>query len=443
MTLAADRPARPRLTGNRIRERRLLLGVKQASLAEAAGISPSYLNLIEHNRRKIGGTLLIRIARCLGVEPGFLSDGVDATVHDTLRLAAEDLGPNGGGDAETEPETDRIDDLAARFPGWTRLLVQQRRRISDLEAALEGLRDRLGHDPVLSETMHEILSSAAAIRSTAEILARERDLDAAWLGRFHRNLHEEAERLSARATAMLGQFEAPGPGPGRAPALKATPVETAEAMFEANDHHFAEIESFGMRAVPRVLDRASGMDDPACRARGEAMLAAYAEDAARLPMRELLPAARAAGFRPEALVHLGEGDVALVLRRLAALPAGEGVPPFGLAICDASGALVFRRRLAAFSIPRFGPGCPLWPLYRALSRPGQPDSARLEMPNGPRFLGWAVAQGVAPTGFGQAPVMRATMLVTPDPDAASAGPAPVLAGPGCAVCPRMACPARR
>jgi predicted transcriptional regulator len=126
------------------------------------------------------------------------------------------------------------------------------------------------------------------------------------------------------------------------------------------------------------------------------------------------------------------------------------VPPLGLAVCDASGALLFRRRLAAFSIPRFGPGCPLWPLYRALSRPGQPDSALLEMPNGARFVSWAVAQSVAPAGFGQAPVMQATMLVTPapDPDGAAAtatanAAAPVPAGPGCAVCPREACPARR
>jgi transcriptional regulator with XRE-family HTH domain len=80
------------LTGTRIRDRRLLVGMKQSALAEAAGISPSYLNLIEHNRRKIGGKLLIGLARALGVEPGVLSDGADATIHDTLRAAAHGAG---------------------------------------------------------------------------------------------------------------------------------------------------------------------------------------------------------------------------------------------------------------------------------------------------------------------------------------------------------------
>ncbi|MDG4648129.1 helix-turn-helix domain-containing protein [Roseibacterium sp. SDUM158017] len=429
-------PRAARLTGDRIRERRLLVGMKQAALAEAAGISASYLNLIEHNRRKIGGKLLLALARTLGVDPAFLSEGADATIHDTLQTAARGTGEAFG----AVPETDRIDDLAARFPGWTGLIALQQKRIAGLEGVIEGLRDRLSHDPVLSEAMHEILSSVAAIRSTADILARERDLDPAWRGRFHRNLHEEAERLSARATSMLGHFEAPD---ASGETLSATPIETVEAMFDAADHHFPEIETQGAAAIPGILDRSPGMQDAATRALGRKMLESYAADAGRLPLAELLPAAREAGFDPSALLALAAGDVALVLRRLAALPPTEGAPAFGLAICDASGALLFRRRLASFSIPRFGPGCPLWPLYAALVRPGHPDTAMIEMPQGNRFRAWAVAQAVAQTGFGMAPVVQATMLIAPQPQGGASDAKPVLAGPGCGLCPREACPARR
>ena len=41
------------LTGTRLRERRQALGLRQADLAAQMGISASYLNLIEHNRRRI------------------------------------------------------------------------------------------------------------------------------------------------------------------------------------------------------------------------------------------------------------------------------------------------------------------------------------------------------------------------------------------------------
>jgi len=430
-----DALRRPHLTGNRIRERRLLQGMKQAALAEKVGISASYLNLIEHNRRRIGGKLLLALARALEVEPASLTDGADATLYDALQSAAQEAGTPFG----AAPETDRIDELASRFPGWTGLIAQQHKRIAGLDALVEGLRDRLSHDPVLAESMHEVLSTVAAIRSTADILVREPDIDPAWRGRFHRNLHEEAERLSARATAMLDHFELQESAGG---AANSTPIETAEAMFEAANHHFAAIEEAGEAAIDDILDSAAGMADPASRALGRAWLLRYAQDAARLPLDAFASAAAACGYDPAQLVRLSGGDVALVLRRLACLSqTGKGaVPAFGLAVCDGSGALIFRRRLAAFSIPRFGAGCPLWPLYRALGRPGQPETAEIEMPQGSLFRAWAVSQPVTQTGFGEAPVMQATMLVTP---LEAATRAPIAAGPGCHSCPREACPARR
>ncbi|WP_136057764.1 helix-turn-helix domain-containing protein, partial [Candidatus Halocynthiibacter alkanivorans] len=78
----------PTLTGSRIRARRVLLGQKQADLARAVGISPAYLNLIEHNRRRIGGKLLIDLARQMGVEVSLLSEGAEVALLEGLRDAA-------------------------------------------------------------------------------------------------------------------------------------------------------------------------------------------------------------------------------------------------------------------------------------------------------------------------------------------------------------------
>ncbi len=426
-------------TGSRIRERRLMQGLRQADVAGRAGISASYLNLIEHNRRRIGGKLLIAIARALDVEPTLLSEGADATLADVLFRAAQG-GHVGTG---TAPEVEMIDALSGRFPGWTDLIAAQQKRITGLEALVDALRDRLSHDPVLAETMHEVLSTVAAIRSTADILVREPNLEAPWRTRFHRNLHEEAERLSIRATAMLAHFEDATPR-GDGPA---TPLETVEAMFDAAGHHFPAIETGGKAAILRVLERAAGMEDSVTRDLAAQMLTAYAQDAARLPLAEIMPAAAAVDFAPERLLHMGQGDAALVLRRLASLPRapdGSGAPEVGLAICDGSGALLFRRRVAGFAIPRFGAGCPLWPLYGALNRPGQPIVAVLDMPGGGQFQAWSVSQPAELVGFGATPVMRATMLVRAIDDPAHDPAAPTIAaGPGCQVCARTACTARR
>ena len=76
--------ARDTLTGSRIRERRSIAGMRQADLARQVGISASYLNLIEHNRRRIGGKLLLDIAQVLGVEPSMLTQGAEAALIATF-----------------------------------------------------------------------------------------------------------------------------------------------------------------------------------------------------------------------------------------------------------------------------------------------------------------------------------------------------------------------
>lgn len=425
------------LTGSRIRERRTGLGLRQSELAQAVGISASYLNLIEHNKRRIGGKLLLDLARVLKVEPAQLTEGLDATLSDMLQVAAREAGRGFGPPAEL----DRVEEMAGRFPGWTGLIADQQKRIAGLEAAVEGLQDRLGHDPVLAEAMHEVLSTVAAIRSTSDILVRDPDLDPNWRARFHRNLHEEAERLSASATALLAHFEGQG---ARAEALS-TAQEQAEALFEMRGHHFPQIEAGGAAAVEAVLAEAHGLTEPGALRLARAYLERYARDAERLPLAGFLPAASAADFDPQVLLPVAGGDAGLLLRRLAALPQGgaAAVPAFGLAICDASGALLFRRRISAFSIPRYGSGCPLWPLYGALARPLVPDRQVLDLPDGRRFLAWAVSQPAGPAGFGATPVMEAVMLLRAVPEGqAIAGP-PIPVGPGCALCPREDCAARR
>ncbi|MBF9049594.1 DUF2083 domain-containing protein [Roseobacter sp. HKCCD9010] len=433
MTKPPSSHRRHTLTGSRIRERRTVMGLKQTALAEAVGISASYLNLIEHNRRRIGGKLLIDLAKRLEVEPAALSEGADATLFDALQGAAAETATSFG----PTPETDRIDEIAGRFPGWTGLIAAQHKRIAGLEGLVDGLHDRLSHDPVLAEAMHEVLSTVAAIRSTADILVREPDIEPQWRTRFHRNLHEEAERLSTRATAMLAHFE----DQGRRKGTPSTPQETVEALFDAADHHFPTIEAGGVAAIPTLLADAPGMEDEATRVLANQLLQGYAEDAVRLPIKPFLEAAIAAEFAPEPLLPKAGGDVALVLRRLATLPRSSGAPALGLAVCDAAGALLFRRRINAFSIPRFGAGCPLWPLYHALSRPMVPETAILDLPNGAQFQAWAICQPIAPVGFGTEPVMRATMLLKPLDDEQYRDAQPV--GPGCAVCPRAECGARR
>ena len=76
--------------GHRIRGRRKDIGLTQNALAKAAGISPSYLNLIEHNRRASGGGLLLRLASALEIQPHALSGSEESRLLADLGEAATD-----------------------------------------------------------------------------------------------------------------------------------------------------------------------------------------------------------------------------------------------------------------------------------------------------------------------------------------------------------------
>lgn len=383
-------------TGARIRARRLDRGLRQAELAQAAGISAPYLNLIEHDRRRIGGKLLLALARALGVEPQALSEGAEAGLVAELGAAGAALGPAAATAAE----------LAARFPEWARLAALQHRRIAELEETIEALSDRLSHDPRLAAALHEVLSTVTAIRSTAAILNEERDLARDWLDRFHRNLDADARRLAGSARDLVGYLE------GEAAAVAPrSPQEAFETWLAA-----------GGEGRPEGAEAAALADAWTRQAEADAALVPLDGDPAD----------------PLALAEACGQPLPTVFRRLAAGPGG-----WGLVTADAAGAILLRKPAAGFHMPRLGAACALWPLFLAPARPLQVMAGRIEqagrVPR--RFRYWALAEPVPGTGLTGPAVFRAHMLLAPEA-AGSAGPAEPV-GTTCRVCPRAGCPARR
>jgi predicted transcriptional regulator/DNA-binding XRE family transcriptional regulator len=414
---------RSTLIGSRIRDRRLAVGIRQADLARTAGISASYLNLIEHNRRRIGGKLVADIARALGCEVSTLTEGAEAVLLAALREAAA----AGGRGVEEE----RAEEFAGRFPRWARLLAERHGRVEQLEREVEALSDRLAHDPQLSASLHELLTAVTAIRSSTSILAGTKDLDPAWAARFLGILDDEGRRLAEGAEALAHYLD----GPGAAEPSAATPQEEVEAFLAARGWHLPELEGgAGPEAVEALVAGAAELASAGGQALARAALARYAEDARRMPLAETVARADAgAGALAAAFGVPAEA----ALRRLALLPEREA----GLVIADAAGAITFRRPIAGFPLPRHGAACPLWPVFQALSRPGVPVAAVVEMPGAGarRFSALAIAVPVGPADFGAPPVFEATMLLTP---AGPEGSATAL-GPTCRICPREACRARR
>jgi transcriptional regulator with XRE-family HTH domain len=415
------------LTGTRLRERRMALGVRQADLAGQAGISPSYLNLIEHNRRKVTPDVLGRLAAALGLEARALAEGAGQALAEDLRAAAAGL-------PGAEAELDRLEEFAGRFPGWAAVTAGLQARAGLLERAVEALNDRMTHDPHLSAALHELLSALTSVRATAEILAETDDLDPGLQARFHRNLHKDSERLAGGAEALVAYLDGTG-GAAREQGL-ATPQEEVEDWLQAQGWHLAGLEAGEM---PAQDDGISGLASSAARDLARAHVARAVADARALPMGSFAAAMGRLGPDPALLAAEFGCDVIRVMRRIALMPGAAA----GFVACDASGTLVFRKPVSGFALPRFGAACPLWPLYGALGRPMQPVRAQVQVP-GPmaaRFSVLAFCQPRLAGGFDGPELREAAMLILPDPGPALPGLLEI--GSTCRICPRPDCAARR
>ncbi len=428
--------ARSALTGTRIRERRLAIRRPQADVARAAGISAAYLNLIEHNRRRVGADLLARIAQALGVSARALDEDSESGIVIALREAAAALPPVAPAEGDIAPEADRIEEFVNRFPGWAARLADRQSRIGALERRVEALSERLTHDPFLSSALHEVLSVVTSIRSTAAILAEGGDIPAPMQARFHQNVHDDSLRLSAVAGDLaryLDRAEEDAP-------LPVLPMDEATAWMARQGWHLAALEGPGA-VRPEDLVAASGLRGPARDlALGYARQAA--SDAALMPLEAFVALAREEAQDPGRIAARMDLPVAAVMRRLATLPEGAGLVPLGLAVCDGAGVLVFRKPLPGFPLPRLGGTCPLWPLYEALTDPGRPIRRSVEIAarEPRRYLADAYCALRHPMGASGPQLAHAYMLFRASP----AGPGPVIAaGLACRICPRDACPARR
>ncbi|MES2548564.1 MAG: helix-turn-helix domain-containing protein [Pseudomonadota bacterium] len=413
------------LTGTKLRDRRLAAGLRQSDVALRAGISASYLNLIEHNRRKVTPEVMERLADALQIDRAALAEGREVALVEDLRAAAARGGAVGEGGAEVE----RVEDFVDRFPGWAALIASLDTRGRALERAVEAMNDRMTHDPHLSQSLHELLSSLSAVRATAAILAETPDLEPDWAARFHRNLHQDSERLAAGAEALVGFLDA---GQGIDEQGIAAPQEEVEDWLRGRSWRISDADlETGLEAEIAALA------STAARSLARAHLAQVRMDAARLPEAACLAALEELGPDPFLLADRFACSPLVVMRRLAVVPGLAA----GLVSCDGSGTLTFRKPTTGFPLPRFGAACPLWPLYAALGRPMQPFEARVQMAGQSdrrhRAIAWSESRH--PQGLRGPELREAAMLILPDD-----GLGPVLTvGSSCRVCARGDCPARR
>ncbi len=452
----------PSILGTRIRQQRRQIGITQSALAQKVGISASYLNLIEWNKRPIAGTLLRNIAQALNLAPGELDGTTEVRLLESLteisRLPAlHALGV----------EDERTSELIGRFPGWARGIAALTRSEREATAKAQILSNRLSNDPFFSEAVHRMLTRIAAIRSAAEILSEYSDVSVEQRDRFNRIIFEESQALSSVAEALAAYLD----NTGETDKIL-TPLDEVETLFMARENHFEEIDTAtrdldGLLTAPQPTSRRENaralveerltsvienliIDQPqikteAARKRALKALTEYATNALLMPMDRFAAHAMELGYDIEALADGYSTEIPAVCHRLTALPRKEATPRFGYFQANAAGTIIEMLGLDGLAIPRYVPACPLWTLYRAQQSPEAVIRQRALFPTGARFVFVARARHAGPTGFGKPRHYLTDMLAMSEADARHTVYAPEHSttveevGPSCRLCPRRSC----
>jgi transcriptional regulator with XRE-family HTH domain len=164
--------------GRTVRRLRGERQLSQQALATRLGISPSYLNLIEHGQRPVSGTLLIKLAETFHVDLAALSGAQEQRLEIALREAFTD--PLLGADAVPHTE---IAALAGSTPSAARAVLalyrawrvaradasgialpSGRRILLPNEEARDFFDERANHFSELEEAAEAIVAALAVCR---------------------------------------------------------------------------------------------------------------------------------------------------------------------------------------------------------------------------------------------------------------------------------------
>lgn len=453
------------ILGARIRQRRREMGITQSGLATQVGISASYLNLIEWNKRKIAGGLLRQIADALDLGLDELDGQSERRLMESLNEVARLPDLENLGIEET-----RTGELIGRFPGWARGLASLARSEREAMLRVNTLSDRLTNDPFLNEIVHKMLTRIASIRSATEILHEYPDVDEARRERFTGIVHEEVIALSRVGEALASYLDQAEDSD-----RVLTPIDEVESFFEQRQNHIPEIEALVDRSetaaptgqsdtrranaraavdknfsaeIDRLVKTRPHFSTDAARDRAQTALRSYAVSALLMPLQDFQTKAAELRYDIEALATEYAADIDAVCHRLAALPQQDDVPRFGYLQANAAGTITEMLGLDDFSVPRYAAVCPLWILYRAQQHPETVIRQRTLFPSGARFVFVARARKSGSTGFDLPRHYLTDMLIMREEDADhtvyAPGPSVPLeeVGPGCRLCPRNSCPHR-
>jgi len=380
----------PRL-GAKVRALRRREGLTQVQMAERLGISASYLNLIESNRRPLPAALLIKLAQMFGVdlhafgaddEARLVSDLMEAfsdVLFDAFRLTSSDLREFA---ANTPQVAQAVLALYSSFKA-------QRESSAELASRLEGEdstgvdRSRLPSEEV-GDLVQKEMNYFPELEGAAEELWRKARLDAEelyaglvrWLDKEH-GVHVRLARGGAER-GILRRYDVE------------KKVLTLSELLPTRSRTFQLAHQIALLTERQALDRIVGdgrLTGEESKAIARVALANYFAGAVLMPYGPFLDACRHERYDVDVVGRRFRVGFEQVCHRFTTLrkPGAEGVP-FHMIRIDVAGNISKRFSASGIHFARFSGACPRWNVFAAFMTPGMIRIQVSRFPDGSAYF---------------------------------------------------------
>lgn len=438
----------------RLREERRLT---QQALADALGLSLSYLNQIENNQRPLTVPVLLKLNAAFGTDVQLFSDHDEARLIGELREALSDpaLGE--------QVALAELKELALNMPALARAFVSQGRRLRQAADELTAYAAMLGDDragrpaAAPSAPFEEVRDFFYANHNYIDDLDRAAETVAQEMGMpLGRMAEATARRLETRHGLRLADLRnEDGTGAQRSFDAQTRTLRLSRQLRPGQQAfqmatQIAFLECRGL--IDSIAGRGSFSSEEG-RSLARIGLANYFAGALVLPYAPFLQLADRLRYDIDLLGREFGVGFETVCHRLSTLqrPEARGVPFFFVRV-DRAGNISKRQSATDFHFSRVGGTCPLWNVYDAFSNPGKTLTQVAEMPDGRAYL-WIARMVESSRGGYGAPTKKfsiglgcdlqhADRLVYSQGVTLNDPATRTLIGAGCKVCERARCPQR-
>ncbi len=376
--------------GPKIKAFRRQLGLQANKFAEQLNISPSYLNLIESNKRKIDGDLLIKISKELRVDLSDLTSKSDINLENDISELLDDqlfedldiLGPEVKDLVNTNPKIAKAliklgdnykqkdHEIINKVENISGKIIDSRKTSFPGEVISDFLQENKNYFPKLEDFANSIFEKVQKNNRTryialCDFLQKEysitvRDIIPEEKKPFSKVYDKKKKEL------LLSDYNS---------------LETKKL------HAAAQIAQEG--AIKIINDYLSKFKFPSEESKRltQVALLNYCGAAILMPYKLFHSECKKLKYDLQLLQNTFATSFEQVAHRVTCLQDAKlpGIP-FHFLRVDMAGNISKRFSLSGIEIPRYGGACPRWNVYSAFTRPGVIQAAVSKMTNGEKYV---------------------------------------------------------